>query len=149
MNIGYIKSLYVLNNDEAYRQKIEQLNVRKLYADKHGENSGLKEMLGYVRQGDNIVVEYIQHLSKSAGEFIELVLDLKQQGAFIICKAQRIDTSTTFWDKLSEHLFMFMEDTSEPLRGRTPRNIEDLDRCFELVDQGELTVEEACKQASS
>ena len=40
---------------------------------------------------------------------------------------------------------MFVTDPSEQT-GRTPRNIEDLDKCFALVDQGKLTVEEACKQ---
>lgn len=42
MNIGYIKSIYTLNDDEAYRRKLEKLNATKLYGDKQGEAVGLQ-----------------------------------------------------------------------------------------------------------
>lgn len=146
MNIGYIKSTYILNNDIAYRKKLEQLNVVKIYADKYGESVALRDMLGYARQGDNIIVEDIRHLGKSIGEFIELALYLKQQGITIICKQQQLDTSFMVWDRLFESLKIFIEEPIVSVQGRGPRNIEDLDECFELVSQGTLTVEEACRQ---
>lgn len=144
MNIGYIKTnqpqLY-LNSD--FQNK---LNISKLYTDKPGEHLNLREMLKYVRQGDNIVVEDIQHLSKSIGEFTELALNLRHQGINIICKQQQIDTSTILWNELSKQLEVFILDDEEQSSNRTPRHIEDLDKCFTLVSQGQMTVEEACQQ---
>lgn len=146
MNIGYVKSIYILNDEDAYRRTLEKLNVVKIYGDKQGETIGLHNLLNYVRQGDKIVVEDIRHLSNTAGEFIELALNLKQQGISIVCTEQRIDTSMTMWDMMFSYLAMFTEEPSEPTKGRLPRNIEDLDDCFDLVEQGQLTVEDACKK---
>jgi len=146
MNIGYIKSNYMINNSNEYKRKLQKLNISKLYIDKQGESINLRELLKYVRQGDNIIVEDIQHLSKSIGEFTELALNLRHQGVNIICKRQQIDTSSLLWDEISKQLSVFIADPSEQQTGRTPRNIEDLDKCFDLVAEGKLTVEEACKQ---
>lgn len=146
MNIGYIKSITTINDKDTHQRKQQQLNVSKLYVDKQGESINIRELLRYVRQGDNIIVEDIQHLSKSIGEFTELALNLRQQGINIICKQQQIDTSSLLWNELSKQLNVFITDPSEQTGGRTPRNIEDLDKCFTLVAEGKLTVEEVCKQ---
>lgn len=125
----------------------KRLNISKLYTDRPGEHTNLREMLKYVRQGDNIVVEDIQHLSKSIGEFTEFSITLKQQGIHVICKHQQIDTSTLIWDEISKQLEVFIKKSQEQQSaGRIPRHIEDLDKCFDLVAQGQLTVEEACQQ---
>ncbi len=136
----------MINNSNEYKRKLQKLNISKLYIDKQGESINLRELLKYVRQGDNIIVEDIQHLSKSIGEFTELALNLRHQGVNIICKRQQIDTSSLLWDEISKQLSVFIADPSEQQTGRTPRNIEDLDKCFDLVAEGKLTVEEACKQ---
>lgn len=75
-----------------------------------------------------------------------MALNLRHQGVNIICKRQQIDTSSLLWDEISKQLSVFIADPSEQQTGRTPRNIEDLDKCFDLVAEGKLTVEEACKQ---
>jgi len=144
MNIGYIKT----NQQQLYMNSDfkNKLNISKLYTDKPGEHLNLREMLKYVRQGDNIIVEDIQHLSKSMGEFMELALNLRQQGVNIICKQQQIDTSTLLWNELSKQLEVFINKPQEQSQSRTPRHIEDLDECFTLVSQGQMTVEEACQQ---
>lgn len=136
----------MINNSNEYKRKLQKLNISKLYIDKQGESINLRELLKYVRQGDNIIVEDIQHLSKSIGEFTELALNLRHQGVNIIYKRQQIDTSSLLWDEISKQLSVFIADPSEQQTGRTPRNIEDLDKCFDLVAEGKLTVEEACKQ---
>lgn len=148
MNIGYIKSAYVLGNDEAYRNKIEKLNVAKIYGDKLGETTGLQRLLDYVRQGDCIIVEDIRYLGNTAGEFIELAFNLKQQGVSIVCTAQKINTAMSMWDTIFSYLMMFTEKQTEVTRGRVPRNIEDLYECFDLVEQRQMTVDEACKLMS-
>lgn len=149
MNIGYIKGVSILKDDIAYREKLEKLNVVKIYADKHGETVALNDMIKYARQGDNIIVEDVQHLCGSLGKFIELAFELKQKGIHIRCKRQHIDTSMVIWDNFSSMLKMFdctsIEDSQ---RGRKPRHIEDLDDCFDLVEEGLITVSEACKQLS-
>lgn len=146
MNIGYVKSIYILNDEDAYRRTLEKLNVVKIYGDKQGEKVALHNLLNYVRHGDKIIVEDIRHLSNTAGEFIELAINLKQQGINIVCTEQKIDTSVAMWDILFSYLTMFNEEQSDPTKGRLPRNIEDLDDCFELVEQGKLTVKDACKK---
>ena len=114
--------------------------------DKQRETSALHDLLNYVRKGDNIIVEDIKHLSNTAGGFIDLAIKLKQQGVNIICSDQKIDTSMSMWDMMFSYLTVFIEQQSDNTRGRSPRNIEDLDDCFELVEQGKMTVKEVCKQ---
>lgn len=147
MNIGYTKGVSILKDDIAYQKKLDKLNVVKIYADKHGEAVALNDMLKYARQGDTIVVEDVQHLCNSLGGFIELALNLKQRGIHIRCKHQHIDTSMVIWDDFSSMLQMFnRNDSDDTQRGRKPRHLEDLDDCFDLVEQGVITVTEACKQ---
>lgn len=143
MNIGYIKSRAVLKDDAAYQEKLKEMNVVTLYADKQGEAVALRDMLKYARSGDSIIVEDIRHLSKTAGEFIELAAGLSSRNIPIICKTQKVDTAMAYWIGVFSALQVFTTETALEV-GRATRNIEDLDKCFELVDQGKMTVKEAC-----
>lgn len=45
MNIGYIKSRTVLQDDAAYQAKLKEFNAVTLYADKQGEAVALRDLL--------------------------------------------------------------------------------------------------------
>lgn len=143
MNIGYIKSRTVLQDDAAYQAKSKEMNVTMLYIDKQGEIMALRDLLKYTRSGDSVIVEDIRHLGKTAGEFIELAAELSSRNITIICKAQKVDTATASWIGVLLALQVFVKESTFEV-GRATRNIEDLDKCFELVDQGKMTVKEAC-----
>ena len=143
MNIGYMKSRIALKDDAAYQAKLKEMNVVTLYVDKKGEAVALRDLIKYARAGDNIIIEDIRHLSKTAGEFIELAAELSSRNITIICKTQKVDTGAAIWIGVLSSLQIFIKET--PLEvGRATRNIEDLDKCFELVEQGKMTVKEAC-----
>ena len=74
MYLGYVKAGRLDETDQLYKSKLETLKVQKVFSDSKYERTALKELLGYVRQGDSIVVESILDLSISAGEFIELAI---------------------------------------------------------------------------
>ena len=149
MNIGYVKDNGLIKSNEAYKKKLKQLGVNMIYADKQGETIALRDMLKYLRQGDNIIAEDIQDLSQSVGEFIELAISLNNRDINIICKQQQIDTSTLIWNKLFEYLEVFNKDSKQTSsKGRLPRHLETLDECFNQVEQGQITVKEACQQLS-
>ena len=85
MYLGYVKAGRLDETDQLYKSKLETLKVQKVFSDSKYERTALKELLGYVRQGDSIVVESILDLSISAGEFIELAIKLFRQGVFVVC----------------------------------------------------------------
>ena len=97
MYLGYVKAGKLDETDQLYKSKLEALKVQKIFSDYKYETVILKELLGYVRQGDIIVVEDILDLSTSAGGFIELACKLFRQGVFVVCKDQQIDTSLATW----------------------------------------------------
>ena len=80
MYLGYVKAGRLDETDQLYKSKLEVLKVQKVFSDSKYDTTALKELLGYVRQGDSIVVESILDLSISAGEFIELAIKLNDLG---------------------------------------------------------------------
>ena len=59
MYLGYVKAGKLAETDQLYKSKLEALKVQKIFSDYKYETVILKELLGYVRQGDIIVVEDI------------------------------------------------------------------------------------------
>ena len=146
MYLGYVKAGKLAETDQLYKSKLEALKVQKIFSDYKYETVILKELLGYVRQGDIIVVEDILDLSTSAGGFIELARKLFRQGVFVVCKDQQIDTSLAIWGNIFELLEVFESDTPQGTRGRPIRMNEDIEGYYKQVKSGKITVDEACEK---
>ena len=146
MYLGYVKAGRLDETDQLYKSKLETLRVQKVFSDSKYERTALKELLGYVRQGDSIVVESILDLSISAGEFIELAIKLFRQGVFVVCINQQIDTSLATWGSILGVLSVFENDTPQGTRGRPTRMIEDIEEYYKQVKDGKVTVDEVCEK---
>ncbi len=75
-----------------------ELGVETVFIDRlSGKNTDrpeLKKMLGFVRQGDCIVVESISRFARNTKDLLELVELLTNKGVEFISKKESIDTTT-------------------------------------------------------
>ena len=98
MKIGYIR--VSTKEQSTIRQELlmQDLGVEKVYIEKiSGKNTNreqLKEMLGYVREGDVVVVESISRFARNTKDLLELIEILDQKKVNFISKKETIDTST-------------------------------------------------------
>lgn len=146
MRLGYIKGFSILENDELYKSKCNELGVDRIYVDKHNEKTALRDLLKYAIKGDIIIVADALMISESVGEFAEILVDLYSRNIYLKCKKQNIDTSTAAWQHVIGALFVL--SNKEVISQRNSRLNEELDACFELVAQKKMTVEEVCKKLS-
>lgn len=96
--VGYIR----VSTEEQHtiRQEVlmKELGVEKVYIDKmSGKNAdrpALKEMLGFVRNGDTIVTSEISRLARNTKDLLTIVSELEEKGVVFKSNKERIDTST-------------------------------------------------------
>lgn len=98
MKIGYIRVSTKEQNTIRQELLMQDLGVEKVYIEKiSGKNTNreqLKEMLGYVREGDVVVVESISRFARNTKDLLELIEILEQKKVNFISKKETIDTST-------------------------------------------------------
>jgi len=145
MRIGYTKGASILTDEFMYERFCQKHKVERIFADKYGEKVAIEEMFKYLRPGDEVVVNDITDISDSAGELVEILIRLHAMKVAFHCKKRNIDTAFAFWDTMLTSLDVYSTDV-EPIKGRVPRFIEDLDECIDLVEQGLMTVTDACKK---
>lgn len=77
---------------------MKKLDVEKLFIDKisgkNMERPMLKEMMGFVRSGDIVVVESISRFARNTRDLLELVDQLVAKGVQFVSMKEKIDTST-------------------------------------------------------
>lgn len=75
-----------------------ELGVEKVFIDRiSGKNTDrpeLKRMMGFVRQGDCVVVESISRFARNTKDLLELVERLTAKGVEFVSKKEAIDTTT-------------------------------------------------------
>lgn len=98
MKIGYIR--ISTTHQETARQEtiMEELGVEKVYIDKlSGKDTNrpqLKEMLEFVRSGDQVYTESYSRISRSLKDLLEIVEQLKNKEVDFISKKEQFDTTT-------------------------------------------------------
>jgi DNA invertase Pin-like site-specific DNA recombinase len=134
----------------------EQISSRK------AQRPQLRAALGYVREGDALVVWKLDRFGRSLQELIELVGDLKERGVEFVSLRESIDT-TTPGGKLVFHVFGAVAEFERDLvlertvagpeaarargrRGGRPRALDDSKAKLarRLNAEGEHSVEEIC-----
>lgn len=77
---------------------MRSLGVDQLYIDrasgKNAERPELKKMLGYVRQGDTVIVESISRFARNTRDLLDLVEQLTAKQVEFISQKEAIDTTT-------------------------------------------------------
>lgn len=98
MKVGYIRISTEEQNTIRQDVLMKELGVNKVFTDKaSGKNTarkGLQEMLGYVREGDTVVVESYSRMARSTRDLLDIVDTLKEKGVNFISKKEAIDTTT-------------------------------------------------------
>ena len=98
MKIGYIRVSTQEQNTIRQEVMMQELAVDELYIDyasgKNTDRPELKKMMGYVRQGDTVIVESISRFARNTRDLLELVERLTDKGVEFISKKEAIDTTT-------------------------------------------------------
>ena len=98
----------------------------RVYTEVDGSGSVLRELLAYVRAGDSVTVE---------------------MGGELGGTASAIDTAAGHWQAVLSDLAMLTgRDTGDA--ARLSRFMEELHRCFGLVERRQMTVAEVCRKMS-
>ncbi len=119
----------------------------RVYTEVDGSGSVLRELLAYVRAGDSVTVEMGGELGGTASAFTEMALALYQRQATLLCKSPKIDTAAGHWQAVLSDLAMLTgRDTGDA--ARLSRFMEELHRCFDLVERRQMTVAEVCRKMS-
>lgn len=98
MKIGYVRVSTSEQNTLRQEVLMKELGVESVYIDKASGKSTdrpkLQEMMGYVREGDTVVVESISRFARNTRDLLELVDTLNRKGVEFISKKEAIDTTS-------------------------------------------------------
>ncbi len=98
MKIGYIRVAATDQNTARQEVLMAELGAEKVFIDRiSGKNTDrpeLKEMMGFVRSGDTVIVESISRFARNTKDLLELVEQLTAKGVEFVSKKEAIDTTT-------------------------------------------------------
>ena len=98
MKIGYVRVSTKEQNEARQEKLMEELGVEKVFLDKLSgkdtQRPQLQEMLSFVREGDQVIVESISRFARSTKDLLELMEILKSKGVGFVSQKEAIDTST-------------------------------------------------------
>lgn len=100
-----------------------------------------------MRAGDSVTVEMVGELGGTAGAFVEMALALYRQQATLLCKSPKIDTAVGHWQAVLSDLAPLTGRNTDDA-ARLSRFMEELHRCFDLVERRQMTVAEVCRKMS-
>ena len=96
--IGYARVSTIEQNLDRQEDAFQALNLEKVFTDKmsgkDANRPGLVEMLGYLREGDTLVVESISRLARSVRDLLSIVEQLERKQVSFISLKEAIDTTT-------------------------------------------------------
>lgn len=96
--IGYSRCSSVDQNPTRQEDILKKFGCEKVFLDmlsgKDTNRPGLQAMLEYIREGDELYVESISRLARSARDLLQIVDQLQQKGVQFISQKESIDTST-------------------------------------------------------
>lgn len=98
MKIGYVRVSSKDQNPERQISALQSNGTEKLFIEKlSGKDMNrpcLNEMLGYIREGDILIVESYSRLARSTKDFLSIIEKLQEKGVGFISLKEQIDTST-------------------------------------------------------
>ena len=98
MKVGYVRVSTTEQNTARQEDMMKTLGVEKVFIDKcSGKDTDrpqLQQMLEFVREGDNVVVESYSRLARSTRDLLSLLEQLNSKGVKFISVKENFDTST-------------------------------------------------------
>ena len=98
MNIGYIRVSSTDQNIARQEVLMRELGVDQVFIDrmsgKNADRPELKRMMGFVREGDTVIVESISRFARNTRDLLELVEQLTAKRVEFVSKKEAIDTTT-------------------------------------------------------
>jgi len=154
-------------NPKRQEVMLRELEVDHFYLDQaSGRNTQrpeLQKMMGFIRQGDVVIVESISRFARNTRDLLELVEQLTNKGVEFVSKKEAIDTSTptgkfmlTVFGAVAElereYILQRQREGIELAKaegkysGRKPISHPDFERVTLRWHRGELTAAEAMRQ---
>lgn len=98
MKIGYIRVSSREQNTARQEELMRLLGVDRVYIDrmsgKDTERPQLQEMMGYVREGDSVIVESISRFARNTKDLLELTEQLSSKRVQFISQKEKLDTES-------------------------------------------------------
>ena len=96
--IGYIRVSSVDQNTDRQELALSNLGIKKIFMEKISGKStnrpALKEMLGYLREGDTLYIESISRLARSTRDLLSIVGHLQKKKVELMSLKENVDTTT-------------------------------------------------------
>lgn len=100
MLIGYARTstLDQVAGFDAQKRELERLGAERVFAEqlsaKDADRPELQKLLGFVRQGDVVIVTKLDRLARSLKDVLEIAAQIETQGATLRIADMGLDTST-------------------------------------------------------
>lgn len=98
MKIGYIRISTTDQNTARQEVLMKELGVEQVFIDKvSGKNTQrpqLTKMMGFVREGDVVIVESISRFARNTKDLLDLIEQLNSKQVEFVSKKEAIDTTT-------------------------------------------------------
>lgn len=82
MRVGYVRCSTIEQNEARQLKMMEEQKAEKLFIDKaSGKNTdrkAFKEMMGFVRAGDMVIVESISRIARNTRDLLSIVSELTE-----------------------------------------------------------------------
>ncbi len=98
MNIAYVRVSTVEQNEARQLEGLKKYNIDKWFTEKiSGKDTNrpeLRNLLGFVREGDTVYVHDFSRLARSTKDLLDIVDQLNQKNVHLVSNKENLDTST-------------------------------------------------------
>ena len=95
MLVGYVRVSSLDQNPERQLEELKAMQVEKIFMDKLSgkniERPELQKMLGFVREGDTLVVHSLDRLARNLTDLLTMVQDLTGRGVSVRFLNEKLD----------------------------------------------------------
>lgn len=128
MKVGYVRVSTEGQNTARQEILMQELGVEKVFVDKASGKSkdrpALKELLGFVREGDVVVVESVSRFARNTRDFLSLFDELMGKKVDFVSKKEQFDTATPVGKCMITMMAAFAELEREQILQRQREGIE-------------------------
>lgn len=167
MKIGYVRVSTKEQNTARQEELMKSLGTEKIFIDKmSGKNTdrpALHEMMGFVREGDSVIVESISRFARNTKDLLELIEQLNNKHVQFISQKEMIDTNTpsgkfmlTIFGAVAELEREYIRQRQREgieiakeqgkYKGRPEKQLENFEDLYVQWNEGKITATSASKQ---
>lgn len=167
MKIGYVRVSTKEQNTARQEELMKILGADKIYIDrmsgKDTNRSALLEMMGFVREGDSVIVESISRFARNTKDLLELTEELNNKQVQFISQKENIDTNTpagkfmlTIFGAVAELEREYIRQRQREgieiakeagkYKGRPAKQLDQFESVYTQWKSGKITATSACKQ---